>query len=121
MKIAMPYDRGRVNQHFGQSREFAIFELEGDKIINTKIINSEDLCHNHEGLAGILKEDGVEAVILGGIGHHMLVALQALGFQITTGASGDAATVAADYARGSLITSNIDICSCSGEEDRSHQ
>ncbi len=114
MKIAMPYDRGRVNQHFGQSREFAIFGMEGDRIVGTKIINSEDFCHNHEGLAGLLKAEEVEAIILGGIGHHMMVALQDLGFKIVTGASGDAAAVASDYARGSLITSDIDICSCGG-------
>ncbi len=120
MKIAMPYDGGRVNEHFGQSREFAIFTVEGGKIADSKIVNSQDLCHNHEGLAGLLKDEGVEAVITGGIGYSMVAALQAQGFKIVTGASGDAAMVAEDYARGSLVTSNIDICGCGGHENHSH-
>jgi predicted Fe-Mo cluster-binding NifX family protein len=45
----------------------------------------------------------------------MMAALQALGFKIVTGASGDAARVAKDYAGGCLITNNIDICSCGHE------
>jgi predicted Fe-Mo cluster-binding NifX family protein len=113
MKIAMPYNEGRVNEHFGASREFVIYTLEAGKITDNKIINSQDLCHNHEGLAGLLRDEGVEVVITGGIGYPMMNAIQALGFKIVTGTSGDAAMVAVDYANGSLITSDIDICSCS--------
>ncbi|HUW65834.1 MAG TPA: NifB/NifX family molybdenum-iron cluster-binding protein, partial [Spirochaetia bacterium] len=104
---------------FGKSREFVIYTVEGSKIADSRIINSQDFCHNHEGLAGILKNEGVEVVIAGGIGYHMLEALQALGFKIVTGASGDAAVVAEGYAGGSLVTSNIDICSC-GHEEHGH-
>jgi predicted Fe-Mo cluster-binding NifX family protein len=113
MKIAMPYNEGRINEHFGASREFVIYTIEDGEITGSKIINSHDLCHNHEGLAGLLREEGVEVVIAGGIGHPMMNAIQALGFKIVTGASGDAARVAVDYASGSLNTSDIDICSCS--------
>ena len=116
MKIAMPYNEGRVNEHFGQSREFAIYLVEGGKIADSKIINSQDFCHNHEGLAGLLKDEGVEVVITGGIGYSMVSALQLQGFKIVTGASGDAARVAENFARGSLVTSNIDICGCGGNE-----
>lgn len=115
MKIAMPYNGGRVNEHFGTSREFAIYTVEGGKIAGTKIVNSQDFCHNHEGLAGILKNEEVDVVITGGIGRHMIDALQALGFTIVTGASGDAALVAENYAAGCLVTRNIEICGCSGE------
>lgn len=116
MKIAMPYRGGRVNEHFGQSREFVIYTLEDGKIADSKIINSQDLCHNHDGLAGRLRDEGVEVVIAGGIGYSMLDALQAMGLKIVTGASGDAPKVAEDYARGSLVTGNIDICGCGGHE-----
>jgi len=116
MKIAMPYNGGRVNEHFGQSREFVIYTVEGGKITDSKIINSQDLCHNHEGLAGLLRDERVEVVITGGIGYSMMAALQALGFKIVTGASGDTARVAVDYASDSLVTSNIDICGCGGHE-----
>jgi predicted Fe-Mo cluster-binding NifX family protein len=120
MKIAVPYNGGRVNEHFGQSRKFAIYSVEGGTIIDSKIIDSQDFCHNHDGLAGILKAEGVEAVIAGGIGQPMVVALQTLGFKIVTGASGDAPTAAEDYSRGSLVAGNIDICSCGDHEQHGH-
>ncbi len=116
MKIAMPYNGGQVNEHFGQSEAFVIYAVEGGKIADSKTINSQDLCHNHEGLAGFLKDEGVEVVITGGIGYSMMAALQTMGFKIVTGASGDAARVAEDYASGCLITNNIDICGCGGHE-----
>lgn len=116
MKIAMPYDEGRVNPHFGTSREFAIYTMENGKIAGRKIVSSQDLAHNHEGLAGLLKREGVETVITGGIGNHMLQALYSLGFKVVTGASGEAAVVAVDYAAGDLVTANINICSCGHEQ-----
>jgi len=113
MKIAMPYDEGRVNPHFGTSREFVIFTINDGKVTGSRIIGSEDLCHNHDGLAGLLKDEGVEVVIAGGIGAGMVQALNSLGFKILTGASGDAALVARDYAQGNLVTGNIELCGCS--------
>lgn len=115
MKIAMPYDRGQINQHFGKSREFIIFDVVDGKITGSKVLNSFELCHNHEGLAGLLKNEGVEVVITGGVGHSMMAALQQMGFEIVTGASGDAARVAEDYVSGRLVTNNIAICGCGGE------
>ncbi len=116
MKIAMPYLNGQVNPHFGQSREFVIFDTDGNQVTGRKIINSQDFCHNHEGMAGLLKEEGVEVVIAGGIGYSMMAALQELGFKIITGASGDAARVAEDYLNGRLVTDNALICGCGGHE-----
>jgi len=112
MKIAMPYDQGRVNQHFGMSREFVIFSIDDGKVCDSKVIGSADLCHNHDGLAGLLKDEGVEVVIAGGIGGGMVQALNALGFRIVTGASGDAAAVARDFANGTLVTGDVELCGC---------
>lgn len=120
MKIAIPYDNGQVNPHFGKSREFIIFETDGGKITGKKIVSTQDLCHNHDGLAGLLKDEGVKVVITGGIGNSMVVALQHLGFTIVTGASGDASTVAEDYANGKLVTKDVEICGCGGGEHEQH-
>lgn len=114
MKIAMPCKCGRVNEHFGTSEEFIIFETDKDKVTGSKVISNQDLCHNHEGLAGLLKDEGVEIIITGGIGKPMIVALQQRGFKIITGASGEAQTVAQDYASGVLQTADVPICGCGG-------
>lgn len=116
MKIAMPYDNGKINAHFGQSREFIVFETDGNRLAGTKVINNEDLCHNHEGLAGRLKAAGVDVVITGGIGRPMIIALENMGFKVVTGAAGDADKVADDYLNGRLVTGGIPICGCGGHD-----
>lgn len=120
MKIAIPHKEGMVNPHFGQSREFIIFEAEGNRIAESKIISNEDLCHNHEGLADLLQAQGVDVVITGGIGQPMIKALQTMGFEVLTGASGEATKVATDYLNGTLETVNIRICGCGDHEHHHH-
>lgn len=116
MKIAMPYANGMVNPHFGQSREFIIFESEGKEVKGSSIINNEDSCHNHEGLAGLLKAQGVDVVITGGVGQPMVRALGKMGFKVVTGASGDVKKVANDYLNGTLETADIKLCGCGDHE-----
>jgi len=110
MKIAMPYLQGKVNEHFGTSREFIVYEAENGKILDRKVLNNEIL-HNHGGLAHMLKAEGVDVIIAGGIGQPMAYALQQTGLQMITGASGDAESVAADFFSGQLV-SRPTMCSC---------
>lgn len=104
MKIALPNDNGQVNQHFGQSREFAILEVENQKVTGRKVVSAATLQHNHQGLADLLAAEKVEVVVLGGIGPYALEALEQKGFKVITGASGDIVATAEQYARGELIS-----------------
>ena len=70
MKIAMPYLDGKLNPHFGTSREFIVFDSEKGNITGKKIITNE-IMHNHGGLAQLLKAEGANVVIAGGIGRPM--------------------------------------------------
>lgn len=115
MKIAIPYENGKVNPHFGQSREFVIFETDGKEIKGQKVIDGRSFCHNHEGLAGTLKAEGVEVVIAGGIGYGMVSALRGAGLKVVSGASGDARMVAEDYLNGTLVADGS-VCGCGGHE-----
>lgn len=119
MKIAMPYLNGDVNPHFGHSKEFIIFDAESGKITGKKIIKNEGLDHNHQGLAGLLKSEGVDVIITGGIGRPMMNALQSIGFKVTIGASGDAEKVAEDFLNEKLVTSPVTICGC-GDHGHGH-
>lgn len=114
MKIAMPYLDGNINPHFGTSREFVVIEAEDGKITGRKIITNEIL-HNHGGLALMLKTEGAGVVITGGIGRPMAQALQQSGFEVITGASGEAEQVAKDFLSGTLVTGQVS-CSCSGHQ-----
>jgi predicted Fe-Mo cluster-binding NifX family protein len=74
MKIAMPHLDGKLNPHFGTSREFIVFDSE-TAYNRQKIITNETL-HNHGGLARMLKAEGANVVIAGGIGKPMAQALE---------------------------------------------
>jgi predicted Fe-Mo cluster-binding NifX family protein len=106
MKIAIPVENGQVNQHFGRSREFAIMDMENQKVAGQKVVSAETLQHNHEGLADLLHREKVEAVVLGGIGPYALQALEQKGLRVITGISGEIVSVAEQYARGELVSKN---------------
>ena len=116
MKIAMPYLDGKVNPHFGASREFVVINAENGKVTGKKIIKNEAM-HNHGGLAQLLKAEGAGVVITGGIGKPMAQSLLHAGFKVIAGASGDVEQVAGEYLNSTLVTSQTG-CDCGG--DHSH-
>lgn len=118
MKIAMPYKEGKINEHFGSSQEFVVIEAESGKITGKKMVTNESL-HNHGGLAKLLKAEGVEVVITGGIGRPMAEALQSVGFNVITGASGEVEKVAGDFLSGQLVSRPV-MCNCGGNHDHGH-
>ena len=119
MKIAAPFDSGQINQHFGRSREFAILEVENQKVSGQRVVSAESLQHNHEGLADLLGRENVDVVILGGIGPYALQALEYKGFKVITGASGDIVAVAEQYARGDLASKKV-VCNHSHDHGGQH-
>jgi predicted Fe-Mo cluster-binding NifX family protein len=107
MRIAMPADYSYINQHFGKAREFAILDLDGDKVSSVRMVSAESLAHNHAGLAGLLKGEQVEVVIVGGIGPYALEALEGNELKVITGARGKIDDIAGAYARGELVSKRV--------------
>jgi predicted Fe-Mo cluster-binding NifX family protein len=56
--------------------------------------------HNHSGIAGFLKEQGVEVILAGGMGAPMQQALKAQGFDLYCGVSGPAVQAIEAFLRG---------------------
>lgn len=110
MKIALPHEYGYVNQHFGRSREFVIVEIEDGQMVAKKIILAEQMQHNHEGLAGLLRDEQVDTVIVGGIGAGALQPLKAIGLQVITGISGKIDDVVVKYTLGQLPSNSTASC-----------
>lgn len=115
MKIAIPNENGQVNQHFGRSKEFIIFDMENQKIKTATPVSAAQLAHNHEGLAGLMKDNNVEVVVLGGIGPYAIQALEQAGLKVITGVSGDIKVAAEACARGELVSKNV-VCNHHGED-----
>lgn len=114
MKIAMPAKNGQVNEHFGTTQEFALIEVEGGKVENTELVSNEGLQHNHGGIANLLKNEHIDTIICGGIGGHMIQALQNIGIKVVNGAHGPLEAVAEAYAAGQLVTHPTQ-CNCGGD------
>lgn len=120
MKIAIPNNNGEVNQHFGRSQTFAIIETDNNNnIVNVEDLQADELQHQHEGLAGLLKGQGVEVVIVGGIGAGALDALEAVEMKVLFGASGLIKDVAETFARGEFV-SKRKMCNHHGEHHHHH-
>ncbi len=102
MKIAIPEENGYVNQHFGHSQSFAVVEVADGRAGAPTLIDSSSLQHQHEGLAGLLRREGVQTVVVGGIGRPAAAALIEAGLEVVSGAQGPIAEVAQTFAEGKL-------------------
>ncbi|MDD3224159.1 MAG: NifB/NifX family molybdenum-iron cluster-binding protein [Clostridium sp.] len=118
MKIAVPNNGNMVNQHFGMSKSFIIAEVEDKKIIKTEEVSSEELAHNHKGLADLLVRNGVNVVIVGGIGRGAIDGLNNNGLKVVRGASGDYTKVVHEYISGNLEDKDV-VCNHHGEHKHS--
>jgi ATP-binding protein involved in chromosome partitioning len=85
MKIAIPVENGRLNGHFGGSREFAIVEAD----TNAKsILRSETLPapkHEPGAFPRWLHSLGVQVIIAGGIGQRALTLFAEQGINVVGG------------------------------------
>ena len=73
MKIAVTHENGQIFQHFGHTAEFKVYEVEGGKIVFSKVMDTNG--HGHGALAGLLGTIGAEILICGGIGGGAQMAL----------------------------------------------
>ncbi|KKM12017.1 diguanylate cyclase [Clostridiales bacterium PH28_bin88] len=119
MRIAIAELNGEVNQHFGQTRRFALLDTKDNRPGPVQYLDASGLQHRHEGLANLLKSAGVETVITGGIGPGAISALEAMGFEVITGAAGKIEDVALLYAQGKLVSTGA-VCGHHHDDHQHH-
>lgn len=107
MKFAVTYANGEVFQHFGQTREFKVFTVDGGNV-TSEVVGAGQ--YSHGGLATLLAELGVETLICGGIGDGARNMLKGNGIQVFTGNSGNADEVAQAFIDGKLSQSDRSTC-----------
>ncbi len=112
MRIAVTYENGNIFQHFGHTEEFKVYEVEGGKVISSKIIGSKG--SGHGALAGLLDGEGIDVLICGGIGGGAQSALQEKGIELCAGAEGRADEAVGAYLRGELVNTGAN-CDHHGE------
>jgi predicted DNA-binding protein (UPF0251 family)/predicted Fe-Mo cluster-binding NifX family protein len=102
MIVAVPYLQGEINAHFGSTQAFLIAETSKEKIERSAIFEVQGMQHNHAGIAGFLKEQGVEVILAGGMGTPMQKALKLQGFELYCGVSGPAVEMVEALLRGEI-------------------
>jgi predicted DNA-binding protein (UPF0251 family)/predicted Fe-Mo cluster-binding NifX family protein len=102
MTVAVPYLEGNVNAHFGSTRAFLLAETADGKVERATLFEVQGMQHNHAGIAGFLKEQGVTVILAGGMGAPMQQALKAQGFDLYCGVSGPAVEAVEAFLRGEI-------------------
>ncbi|MDF2886524.1 MAG: DNA-binding protein [Lacrimispora sp.] len=119
MRVAVTYDSGKVFQHFGQTKQFKIYEVEDKKVVSQEITDTNG--DGHGALAGFLTGLGVKTLICGGIGAGARNALSDAGIELYPGVEGNA-----DEAVNSLLSGNLQfdpdtLCSHHHEGSEDHE
>ena len=121
MKIAIPIENGRLNSHFGGSRQFAIVEVDP----NTKALLRTETLPAPEHVPGAfprwLQSLGVELVIVGGIGQRALAIFAQHGIKVVAGVSDQPVeALVAAYLNGQL-TGKPEGCAHHGQDHHHHE
>jgi predicted Fe-Mo cluster-binding NifX family protein len=122
MKIAVAtMDGTSVSQHFGQSRGFIIFDVDGGEIKSREVLTGNSTPHNdgmcdggHKaegGMLGMLR--GCEVLICGGMGAGAANAIQQIGVRpvIVPGISA-ADEAVAHFVAGKVDPNAASLCNC---------
>ena len=112
MRIAVPYEDGRIFQHFGRTQQFKIYDTDDSTVLHAEVMSTDGVMH--EALAVVLAGNGVDVLVCGGLGAGAMSALQEAGILVISGASGDADTAVAAFLDGSLRSEGVN---CNHDED----
>lgn len=118
MKIAVTYENGQVFQHFGHTEQFKVYEVEDGKVVSSAILSSNG--SGHGALGDLLKANGVETLICGGIGAGAQQKLAEVGITLYGGVTGDADQAVASLLDGSLAFNPNVTCTHHGEGHQHH-
>ena len=100
MRIAITYENGEIFQHFGHAEKFKLYDVEGGKIVNEQIVDTNG--SGHGALAGFLQAVKADVLICGGIGMGAQMALSDAGIKLYAGVRGAADEAAKAFAEGKL-------------------
>lgn len=117
LKIAVTFEEGQIFQHFGHTETFKIYEVADGKVTGSQILPTNG--SGHGALAAFLKEQGVRALICGGIGGGAKAALAEAGIELYGGVSGSA-DEAVDALLSGKLSYNADVTCNHHHEGEEH-
>lgn len=117
MKIAIPTRDRMIDGHYGHCKEYTIYTIDKNEVIETETVPSPQGCGCKSNIAQELKAKGVELMLAGNMGEGALRVLSNNGIKVIRGCSGDSETVIEKYIKGDLSDSGV---GC-GHHDHTHQ
>jgi predicted Fe-Mo cluster-binding NifX family protein len=120
MKIAIPVENGRLNSHFGGSRQFALIEVDptAKTTLRTETLPAPE--HVPGAFPRWLQSLGVELVIVGGIGQRALAIFAQHGINVVAGLPDQPVeALVAAYLNGQL-TAKPEGCAHHGHDHHDH-
>ena len=116
MTIAVPYENEMIYQHFGHTSQFKLYNIRGDKVHATMIVNTQGA--GHGALSTFLKNYQVDVLICGGIGAGAQNALAQAGIKLFGGVTGDCDEAVESFLA-NVLAYNPHIC-CSHHHGEGH-
>lgn len=113
MKIAVSYENGQVFSHLGKTKEFKIYEITGQQIDKTEMLQANG--EGHDAISSLLNENDVDVVICGNAGAEAQNALLEKGIQLISGASGEADKAVLLYLEEELVSAGANCCAGCGD------
>ena len=107
MKIAIASEGKKVSGHFGHCEGFTMYNIEGDKVVNSEFVPNPG--HKPGFLPMFLKEKDVDIIISGGMGGSAQQLFRNNNIEVIVGAEGDCDNIIVSYLKGE-IKSTGSIC-----------
>jgi len=118
MKVAICFDKGKVFQHFGHTKEFKIYEIKDNKVTDFYYVSA-----NGEGcgaLVPILKFNQVNVLICGGLGEGAFNHLSQQGIIVLSGVQGEVDDVIGEFINETLQYSEAPNCDHHDHDEKCH-
>ncbi len=106
MIIAVTYENGLVCQQFGNTEQYKVYDVEGGKVMSSRMIGSEG--QGYGALTDLLRGRGIDVLICGDIDSVMQKALTEKDIELCAGASGSADEAVEAYLRGELMNAGTE-------------
>lgn len=109
MKIAVPTRDGHVDDHFGHCAYYTVYDISEGQILSKSKLASPEGCGCKSGIAGILRQMGVNVMLAGNMGQGAKNVLELQRIEVVRGCSGDVDELVKLYLEGK-VSDNGEAC-----------
>lgn len=114
MRVAVPTENGQIFQHFGQSKEFTIYDVEIEEVTFKEVVSAQGA--EYSALVDFLAVHCVHVLMCGNIGSGAKNGLREKRIELIPGVVGNADEMMVKYLSGEEMGNLETECSHHGHE-----